>query len=275
MYQFYYGNALGQPGTILSFLCQPNTARGSRGTGQVISLAFVVAENALPFWADYLTRNGIVVGGPHQRFDTQALSFFDPDGLQIDLIAQRVTEERHIWQNGRIPPAYALRGLHSVSIAVAQYEATAMLLHRGLEFQQVAEEGNRRRYQAGSGLTGTLFDVVHLPSVPAGTLGAGIVHHVGWRTPGEAQQLAWGYRLNDLGLNVSPIVDHFYFRACYFRDPGGVLFAIATDTPGFLLDEPPEHLGTHLMLPPWLEQQRAQLVRTLPPLRLPTSTQGR
>jgi glyoxalase family protein len=114
-YQFYYGDTLGAPGTLLTFLCWPTAQRGSRGTGQVISLSFSVPEGALSYWAEYITLNGITVGGPNPRFVDQILSFFDPDGLQIDLVAHRGAEERSGWNNGPIPPEYAIRGLHSVS----------------------------------------------------------------------------------------------------------------------------------------------------------------
>lgn len=274
-YHFYYGDALGQPGTILSFFCWPKALKGSRGTGQIIALAFSVPAGTLGFWAPYLTRNGISVGGPSQRFDDQVLSIFDPDGVQIDLVAHRQTEERGGWNNGPIPPECTIRGLYSVSISAATYDRTAALLNEVLGFQQIGESGSRHRYQTGDGKPGALLDVISLPTVPAGTIGVGSMHHVGWRTPGDAQQLAWRYGLSNLGLNVSPVMDRLYFHSLYFYEPGGVLFDIATDTPGFTVDERPEQLGMHLMLPSWLESQRPQLIQVLPPLRLSTSGPGR
>jgi glyoxalase family protein len=274
-YQFYYGDTLGAPGTLLTFLCWPTAQRGSRGTGQVISLSFSVPEGALSYWAEYITLNGITVGGPNPRFVDQILSFFEPDGLQIDLVAHQGAEERSGWNNGPIPPEYAIRGLHSVSISVVRHEYTAALLSEVLGFQQMGEAGNRRRYQTGDGKPGSILDVVSLPTVPGGTIGTGIVHHLGWRTPGNAQQLSWRYRLSNAGLNISPVMDRLYYQSFYCREPGGVLFDIATDTPGFTIDERPEQLGTHLMLPPWLEPQRIQILQSLPPLRPPSFGQGR
>jgi glyoxalase family protein len=274
-YHFYYGDMSGNPGTILSFLCWPTAQRGSRGTGQVISLAFSVPEGSLNTWAAYITGNGITVGGPTLRFTNQVLSFFDPDGLQIDLVAHYEADEHSSWNSGGVPPEAAIRGLHSVSIAVTAHEQTAALLCGVLGFQQIAEAGNRRRYQTGDGKPGTLLDVVSLPMVPGGSIGTGIVHHLSWRTPGNAQQLSWRYRLSNAGLNVSPVTDHLYYQSLYFYEPGGVLLDIATDTPGFTIDERPEQLGTHLMLPAWLEPHRTQITQTLPPLRLPSLGQGR
>lgn len=269
-YQLYYGDTWGQPGSILSFICTPNTAPSVRGTGQATSIAFAVTEGALQFWAGYLAQRGITVGAPSQRFGTSVLSFFDPDGLQIDLVVQREAGGRGSWQTSRIPPAYTLRGLYGVSVAVGQYEPTDKLLDEALGFSLVAEAGNRRRYQLQKATTGAMLDVVHLPTVPRGTVGVGMVRHIGWRTPGEAQQLAWSYRLDQLGIKVSQVTDQVYFRSLYFYEPGGVLFDIATDSPGFTVNERVEELGTHLLLPPQFEAQRAQLQRVLPPLRLPT-----
>lgn len=268
-YQLYYGDAVGTPGSVISFVCWPNAPRGSRGTGQAISIAFAIPPGTLSFWAEYLTRQGITLGGPSARFGDQMLSFFDPDGVQIDLVEHNGALAREGWSSERIPPECTIRGLHSVSLSVNDATHSAALLQQALGFRKLGEAGSRHRLGVGEGGPGTLLDLIHLPSVPAGTNGSGIIQRVSWSTPNEAQQLTWQYALALKQVQVSQVIDHYYYRALLFQLPGGALFEIATDVPGFTVDERPFELGTHLMLPPWLEAQRDALLRVLPPLELP------
>jgi glyoxalase family protein len=164
---------------------------------------------------------------------------------------------------------YAISGFHSVTLMEARLDYTAALLTGGLGFQLVGKEGNRTRYKVGTEDFATLLDVLDLPDAARGTVAVGCVHHVAWRTPTDEQQLAWREKLIGLGLEVTPVRDRQYFHSIYFNEPGGVLFEIATDPPGFAIDEPPEELGTHLKLPPWLESTRPMLEKILPPLHLP------
>jgi glyoxalase family protein len=151
---------------------------------------------------------------------------------------------------------------------VAQHGPTEALLAGTMGFRQVASADNRLRYVTGDGGSGAVLDLVVWPDMPYGTLGAGSVHHIAWRTPTDAQQIEWQQRLRDSGMLVTPVRDRQYFHSIYFREPGGVLFEIATDEPGFAIDEHAEELGTHLKLPPWLEEQRGAIERALPPLKL-------
>jgi glyoxalase family protein len=258
-YHLYYGDDLGRPGTILTFFPFPGVPRGRRGPGQVAAIAFAVGAGSLGYWADHLKRHGVTVGAPAARLDEEVLSFADPDGLALELVARA----------GADGPEQVITGFHGATLWVRDHEPTARLLADALGFRLVAQEGRRVRYAAGPDEPGRWVDLVSVPDAPEGVGAAGTVHHIAWRTPDDAQQLAWRHALARHGLHVTPVRDRQYFRSIYFREPGGVLFEIATDPPGFAVDEAPEHLGTQLKLPPWLEPYRRELAQVLPPLRLP------
>jgi glyoxalase family protein len=197
------------------------------------------------------------------------ISFFDPHGLSLELVAHKDAELHSGWEKGPIPPAYAIRGFSSVTLAVAQQERTATMLTNVLGFRLIAQEGNRFRYEVGAGGPGARVDVLSLPDQPRGRIAVGTVHHVAWRTEDDAHQLAWQDYLKGNGTDVTPVQDRQYFHSIYFHEPGGVLFEIATDPPGFSIDEQVEQLGTHLKLPPWLEPYRSKIEEVLLPIHVP------
>ena len=268
-YHLYYGDELGHPGTILTFFSWPDAPKGRRGTGQIGTISFSIPRQSLDYWAERLSRHNLLVGGPNTRFNEQVLSFFDPDGLALELVARSGTEKYDAWKDSSVPAEHAIRGFHSVTLMEARLEYTGALLTGVLGFQLVGREGNRTRYKAGTEDFASLLDVLDLPDAVRGTVAVGSVHHVAWRTPGDEQQLAWREKLIRLGLAVTPVRDRQYFHSIYFNEPGGVLFEIATDPPGFAIDEPQEQLGTHLKLPPWLESTRPTLEKILQPLHSP------
>lgn len=269
-YHLYYGDELGRPGTVLSFFTWPGALRGSRGSGQAVAVSFSIPEGTLNRWAEYLSGRGIRVVQPPARFDEQMFSFYDPDGLQIDMVAHRDTGMYPARSGGPIPPAYAIRGIYGVTLLEANIERTHAFLTEVLGFHKVKAERNRFRYEVDDGGPGTLLDVLSFPNIPPSQVTVGTIHHLAWRTPGDEQQLALQQRLMSAGFNLTPGIDHrLYIPSYSFREPGGVLFEIAMDGPGFIIDEPPERLGTHLVLPPWLEPRRSELEQVLPPLRLP------
>ena len=270
-YHLYYGDESGQPGTILTFFPWPGATRGRRGTGQVAVTSFLVTEGALDYWQDRLARHGATTGPRERRFDEEAFATFDPDGMQIELVARPDVGEPSAWEGSSVPRDYAIRGFHGVTLWERDLEPTAALLGQTMGFKPVDETGPRFRFLGAAQGPGTVVDVVHLPQGERGRGGAGTVHHVAWRTPDDAQQLAWREEFAGTGLYVTPVMDRQYFRSIYFREPGGVLFEIATDPPGFLRDESLEELGTHLMLPPWLEGRRSEIKAILPQLVLPGS----
>ncbi len=271
-YHLYYGDDVGRPGTVMTYFPWPGAPRGQVGTGQVSVTAFSIPPDSMGYWAERLKRSGVSFDGPKARFDEQVVSLDDHDGLPLELVAA-ARDDRSGWTTGPVPAKHAIRGFFGVTLAERGPEEgcgrTTTLLTEGLEFRLVRESGHRLRYAMGDGSPGALVDVLCLSDAPRGQIAAGTVHHVAWRTPDDKQQLAWRERLGRYGMDVTPVRDRQYFHSIYFREPGGVLFEIATDPPGFTLDEPPDRLGTGLKLPPWLEPRRDQLERVLPPLRLP------
>jgi glyoxalase family protein len=266
-YHLYYGDELGRPGSVLSFFAWPGASRGRGGSGQAVAVAFSVPEGALNYWANSLGRQGITQ--PSTPFGEQVFSFSDPDGLRIDLIAHRDTGTYPARSAGPIPAQYAIRGIHGVTLLEANYEQTHTFLTKVLGFRQVRAAGNRIRYEAGNGGPGTFLDVLYSPGTPPGQATLGTIHHLAWRTVEDEQRHVLQQRLTNLGINLTQGLDPLYFPSYSFREPGGVLFELAEIQPGFTVDEPPEQLGTHLMLPPWLAHRHAELQQILPPLRLP------
>lgn len=220
-----------------------------------------------------LNSRNVVAVGPRRHFEEQVLTVFAPDGLILELVAHREADTYRGWQDGSVPPEYAIRGLHSITLMEADLEGTSLMLAEMLGFELIGVEGDRSRYRIDTDSPATLVDVLHLPGFTRGTIAVGSVHHVAWRTPTDEQQLAWREKLLSSGINVTPVRDRQYFHSIYFNEPGGALFEIATDPPGFAIDEPLEQLGTHLKLPPWLESERPRLEPMLPPLLLPGEEQ--
>jgi glyoxalase family protein len=268
-YHLYYGDEQGQPGTILTFFSWPDAPKGRKGTGEIGTIAFSIPEQSIDFWIEHLSRQNALVGGPNVHFGEKVLSIFTPDGVTLELVAHREADRFSGWKDGPVPAEHAIRGMHGVTLMEANLELTSSMLTEVLGFELVGVEGARTRFRVGDAGIGTLVDVLTLPELTRGTIAVGSVHHVAWRTPDDEQQLAWRKKLLGLGFPVTPVKDRQYFHSIYFHEPGGVLFEIATDPPGFAVDEPVEQLGTHLKLPPWLESQRPTLEQTLPPIYLP------
>jgi glyoxalase family protein len=256
-YHFYFGDNQGKPGTILTFFPWPGAPRGRRGTGQASAICFATGEGALAGWAERLKSRGVEVKGPFTRFKQQVLSFSDPDGLPLEIVG---------CSKGDSP---AILGFHSVTLSESGYESTANLLSQGFAMLKTAEEGNRFRYNVPGGGIGTCLDLLCQPDARPASMGVGTIHHVAFRAATSECQLHWREKLTQMGQDVTPVLDRQYFRSIYFREPGGVLFEIATDPPGFAIDEPLETLGQHLKLPHWLEPNRAEIERILPPIQLP------
>jgi glyoxalase family protein len=268
-YHFYFGDERGTPGTLLTFFPWPLAVRGSRGAGQATATSFSVPAGSLGWWHDRLRDHGVVIDDPAERLGEELLTLLDPDGLKLELVADAAAGALPAWEGGPVPGEHAVRRLHSVTLSVQGYEATAELLTTGMGFRAAGEAGSRFRFEAGEGGAGARVDVLCVPGAPFGRVAAGSVHHVAWRVADDAAQRGWRERLVALGRDVTPVLDREYFHSIYFREPGGVLFEIATDPPGFAIDEPVAELGEHLRLPPRLEPQRARIEAVLPPITLP------
>jgi catechol 2,3-dioxygenase-like lactoylglutathione lyase family enzyme len=270
-YHLYYGDGAGHPGTILTFFPWPHAPRGRRGTGQVTSTVFAIPENASGYWTARLAEHRVAFRGPFDRFGEPVISLADPDGMQIELVATSAARDDRAFSAGPVPLAFAIRGVHSATLSEADARDTAALLTGAMGFRLLAQDGNRSRYAVESGGPAALVDILHSPGEHPGRVLAGAVHHIAWRTADDQQQRHWLAELTRLNYRVSPVMDRKYFHSIYYREPGGILFEIATDPPGFTVDEAPEALGSRLVLPPWLEPERARLEATLPPLRLPSA----
>src|SRR5271169_4364325 len=274
-YHLYYGDGQGHPGTIMTFFPWPGAMSGRIGTGQLTVTSFAVPENSLGYWKERLIERVTLVQEARSEFGERLLFFTDPDGLQLELVATPHANPDRVWNQGPVPMDFAIRGFHHVTLSEIGYERTASLLTDTLGFKRVQGQGSRFRYSAGSGLPGTIVDLICAPEGLPGRVAVGTVHHVAWRTPTNEQQAEWRETIRDLQYNVTPIIDRTYFHSIYFREPGGVLFEIATDPPGFAVDEPAEKIGTSLVLPTWLESERRELQRVLPQIRVPNLTGGK
>jgi glyoxalase family protein len=268
-YHFYFGDAEGSPGTILTFFPWPNARRGAVGNGQVSATSFAVSRASLGFWRARLAEAHVPAEDLGLRFGEPVLRLADPDGLPLELVGTDDESPVRDWGGSDVPAAHAIRGFHSATLAEEDHEPTARLLTDVMGWQFVGREGDRYRYRAPASGGATLVDVLHNPAGAYGQSGAGTVHHIAWRTPDDAEQVQWQRDLVRQGYRVSPVMDRNYFRSIYYREPGGVLFEIATDPPGFAVDEVPEHLGEHLKLPAQYEELRATLAQRLPRLMLP------
>ena len=269
-YHLYYGDGVGHPGTILTFFPWPHAPKGRRGTGQVTETVFAIPANAAGYWEGRLTESGIAFQ-MSERFGEAVISFADPDGMNVELVASASAPADRAYLEGAVPAEYAIRGFHSATLREGDPRRTAELLTGIMGFEQVAQHGNRSRYAVNSGQTANLLDVVAAPDEQPGRVFVGTVHHIAWRTPDDSQQLAWQEALSAKHYGVSPVMDRKYFHSIYYREPGGILFEIATDPPGFGVDQPVEELGSRLVLPAWLEPERKKLEQVLPPLRLPVA----
>jgi glyoxalase family protein len=269
-YHFYFGDDAGSPGTILTFFPWPHASRGSAGAGEVTHTAFSVPAGSLDFWVKRLRDAGVPAERTGKRFDEDVLTLADPDGMKLELVAH---QDAGTVQNPRfsdVPDAFAIRGFFGVTMLhLSAAETAATLAVMG--FEQVAEEGKRLRFRSAAGTAqgalGNHIDVVVDPFANFGRSGAGSVHHIAFRASDDEAQQQWRAEIGK-SIPTTNILDRDYFHSIYFREPGGVLFELATDNPGFATDEPIDSLGESLQIPAWLEPRRSELELRLKPLVL-------
>ena len=269
-YHIYFGDYLGTPGTAMTFFGWPTWPRQKVGSGQVTTVSFAVPNDALDFWSNRLKKLGI---DHHRtsRFDVDAIVLRDADGIELELVGQATDDRWKPWADSPVDAGHAIRGFHSVTMTVAEAAVTVNLLTTTMGFRMSGQEGNRSRFATGAGRPHSILELIESPEGPVGEESTGTVHHVAWRTQDQSTQVGWRELLMRAGRNVTPVIDRWYFKSIYFREPGGVLFEIATDGPGFTVDESPEKLGTTLSLPPWFQVRREQLDEILPPIVVPTT----
>jgi glyoxalase family protein len=271
-YHFYFGDELGRPGTILTFFPWPDGSPGRLGTGLVAAVGFAIPPGSLGFWIERLLAQGVRYQGPTRRFEEPVLAFADPDGLALELIATERAGEIPGWADGPVPSEHAIRALHGATVWEDGDSGAADLLTGQLGFRRAAEDGNFLRLHGGDE-RGAVLDLRRAPGFWRGAGGVGIVHHIAFRAADSADQVARRTALEQAGYDVTPVLDRTYFRSVYFREPGGVLFEVATDGPGFTVDESVAELGTSLKLPARYEPIRERVAGALPPLLLPPALQ--
>ena len=266
-YHFYYGDEVGGPGTILTFFPWEHAAPGRGGTGLTQTTYFRVPAASIGYWTHRFVEKGVPHASLTRPFGETTLAFTDPDGMSLALVGVAGAETEAAWSNGEVPAEHAARGFHGVTLALASAAPTVAILTGVLGFKEVGREGQIVRYRAET-TVGSVVDIRESNDA-AGRMGRGSVHHVAFRAGNDAEQAEMAGKLvNEHRMHVTEQKDRQYFRSIYFREPGGVLFEIATDDPGFAIDEPVATLGTALKLPGFLEPRRAHIETHLPPLEL-------
>jgi glyoxalase family protein len=263
-YHLFYADAEGHPGSDLTFFPWAEMAPPRPGYGLAMEVALEVPEGSLGYWSERLQRYATPSGPAETRFGDDVLTFLDPHGLHVALVGRKAGRLFTPWDGSPVPPERQVRGLHGAQLWERDASATARFLTAKLGFQQLASERGWTRY--GFPDTSGVVDLRDAPEARRGGWGVGSVHHLAWRVEDEAHQAEVRARIDAAGAHPTPVIDRFWFKSVYFKEPGGVLFELATDGPGFAVDEDSAHLGETLVLPPWLEAERAAIERALPPL---------
>ena len=263
-YHLYYGDETGTPGSIITFFYWPGAPRGRIGAGQTTAITLSAPVTALTYWSDRLQRHD-VSAERRTRFSEEVLAFQDPDGIPVEIVGVEV-DARAGWTGSGIPAEFAIRGMHTAELTVRDAKPTEDLLINQMGYRLVRRETTRARFEAGPGGSGRYIDVIGDAKAPRGTGGAGTIHHIAYRVADDAAQLEMQELLTTSGFPVSDVRDRDYFHSIYYRERGGILFEIATDVPGFAVDEPAESLGSALKLPRQIEPMRSRIEQLLPPL---------
>jgi glyoxalase family protein len=267
-YHLFYADAEGHPGTDLTFFPWAQMAPPRIGHGLAVEVGLEVPQDSLTFWAARLEKYGAHVTALETRFGERTLSLVDPHGLRVALIepaASTAARAFSPWDHSTVPPEQQVRGLYSAQLWERNLASTTAFLTSVLGFRKLAEENGWARY-GFAGASGVV-DIREAADMRRGAWGVGSVHHLAWRVDDETHQLAVRTQVEAAGRQATPVIDRFWFKSVYFQEPGGVLFELATDGPGFAVDEDREHLGEALVLPPWLEPSRGRIESALPPLR--------
>jgi glyoxalase family protein len=265
-YHLYYGDESGTPGTILTFFPWEHAAAGRGGVGQTQQTAFRVPARSIGYWTHRFIDKGITHEALEKRFGETVLSFTDPDGMSLALVGVPGAENETAWSNDAIPAEHAIRGFHGVTLLIEDAAKTGAILINVLGFKAAGREGSISRYRAPNAVGGVV-DIYEAKGFLPGRLGRGSVHHIAFRAADDTAQAEMARKLvSEHSMHPTDQKDRNYFRSVYFREPGGILFEIATDIPGFAVDEPLATLGEALKLPPFLEPHRKDIEQTLPSL---------
>ena len=274
-YHLFYADGEGHPGTDITFFPWPEMSPAKPGIGLAMEVALAVPLGSLDYWADRLTEHGIPVGEVETRRLTAALPFTDPHGLPVTLHETADERQFAVWSASPVPADHQIRGLHSVRLWLQDLATSAAFLTGTLGFVDLGSEGEWTAFGLEGGGSGRYLEIREIPDAQRGRWGTGGVHHVAWRVPDDGTELAVRARIERARRRPTEVIDRFWFKSVYFLEPGGVLFELATDGPGFTADEDPATLGERLVLPPWLEAQRGQIEAALPPLKPPAESGAR
>ncbi|WP_143306803.1 ring-cleaving dioxygenase [Chitinophaga vietnamensis] len=262
-YHFYYGDETGTPGTILTFFPWEDIATGRRGTHMATEIGYSVPEGSLDFWLKRFEARNIIYNKPSSKFGEVYLTFLDPDGLKFELTVPETSDDRIPWETGDINESNATRGFHHVTLTLEDIQPTADLLVSVFGYELKKHHTNRYRFAGPEGQAGGYIDLVEAKGESRGHVAGGSIHHVAFRVADEAAQEELREQLENYGLHPTHQLDRKYFRSVYFREPGGVLFELATEQPGFTVDEPKATLGKDLILPAQFEAQREEITGKL------------
>lgn len=266
-YHFYFGDEVGSPGTIMTFFPWGDRVRmGKRGTGQVTEVGYAVPEGSLDFWLHRLEANNVIYNKPAEKFGEKYLTFLDRDGLKIELTEPKTPSNRKPWTTDEVSAEHAIRGFHHVTITTTNKDATAAILTEVFGYTLLEQHVNRYRFITDAVSDAAVIDLVEAVGEERGHVAGGSVHHVAFRVNNEASLMYFRDQIVSRGLHITEKIDRNYFYSLYFREPGGVLFEIATDNPGFATDESVEALGSGLKLPQQYESSRDQIEQILPKL---------
>jgi glyoxalase family protein len=268
-YHLFYADGAGNPGTEITFFPWRGMRSGRPGAGETSEIALAVPVGSLDFWVARLEAHGVHGAERTVRFGEPVLTFTDPHGLRLALVETADTREFAAWADSPVNETRQIRGLHAIRISVATSEPTSRFLTEALGFEIMSEEGGWHRFGVGGGGSGRIVEVRAVPGIARASSGAGSVHHVAFRVPDDASELVAQQQVRAAGGQPTEVIDRFWFKSIYFREPGGALFEIATDGPGFAIDEDADALGEQLILPPFLEQHRAEIERGLQPVTIP------
>jgi glyoxalase family protein len=265
-YHFYFGDEQGTPGTILTFFPWEGIGHGYTGSGMATNIGYSVADGSLNFWADRLKQYNVKQENIDQRFGEQYLSFQDPDGLKLDLIVSADADNRKGWEIKDVKADVAIKGFDSITLTVKNVTPTATILTDIFAYKLLKQEGNRYRFVTDAIENASIVDIIEAPNLAPGRGAAGTNHHVAFRVRDDNILMEFREKIANKGLGITPKIDRDYFFSLYFREPGGVLFELATDNPGFTRDEPLDKLGTSLKLPKQYENIRKRIEEALPVL---------
>jgi glyoxalase family protein len=265
-YHLYYGDEAGSPGTILTFFPYEDARRGKAGTGMATHIGYAVPEGSFDFWMKRFEEHKVSYGRPSEKFGEQYLPFQDPDGLFLELVIPKQADNRKPWETEEVKAEAATKGFHGVTLTLREADKTAAILTDIFGYTLQDQTGSQYRYSTDAVEGANSIDLVENPNMGRGEGGAGTNHHIAFRVKNEEVLMKFREKVLAKGFNITEKIDRNYFYSLYFREPGGVLFEIATDNPGFAIDESVEELGQKLLLPPQYEPQRAKIEAVLPKL---------